>query len=196
MNRLEILVCENYLPDIRDSVEKAGFTDVIVSSYPCRCSRRGPPGPPLRIRGNKENDAILLCGRDCGILREIRSENRFYKTYTSEYCFSHIADRSLLEYIVRKGGYIISSGWLRDWRRRLADCGFDRATASRFYNDFASELVYVDTNVHSDSEKDLKELSEYLTMPATSISISGDSLVNLMKSAVYAWRLDGLHDLK
>jgi signal transduction histidine kinase len=83
----------------------------------------------------------------------------------------------------------MSPGWLKDWRCHLELWGFDQPTAQRFFNECASKLTLLDTDVIANSEKSLKEMGEYLNLPVQSIPVGIDHFRLMLNNIIQSWRL-------
>ncbi len=193
MERLKIIICENYSPEFTKALALEGYEDVDIQSFPCLCARKQNQE---KIRSIIEQmiihkcDSIVLGSHHCAIFNQEVVQKSVYKTYLSEYCFSHMAHKQLIEYIIAKGGYILSPGWLDRWEQRLEENGFDRETGRRFYKEFCSELVYFDMSTDKRVNEKLVSLSQYLDIPYRIISMDMHAIRIFLRSIVYEWRLN------
>lgn len=193
MKKLNILVCENYKPEFEKVVEKEQFGDVIINAYPCLCECKGNLSivqKRLKQLDQVNNDTALVCSQYCDILKQIPQNVEMPVIYSSEYCFSHLASKPFIEYIIEKRGYIISSGWLDNWQSRLKNEGFDRKTGQKFYQEFCTDLVFFDLGIDDHAEDKLKALSDYLEIPFKIIPFELESIQLFLRSVVYEWRLN------
>ncbi len=46
---------------------------------------------------------------------------------------------------MRAGAYVVTAGWLKQWRGHLREMGFDRETAGEFFRECTRELLLLDT---------------------------------------------------
>ncbi len=192
MENLNILVCENYMLDFKKVLEILNYNDVSISQYPCLCGRNSNKRDVQNIiqqSDTKGDGTIVLCSSYCGILKLNSPKSGNYKTYTVDYCFSHLAYKQFIEYIIEKGGYIISPGWLKGWHNNLDKMGFDRKVGQAFYKGFCTELVYLDSGSYIKAEDKLKGLSDYLGIPYKIIHIELETLQYYLKSIICEWRL-------
>ena len=191
MAKLYVFVCDNYSLEFGKALDSEEFKDVNVVSYPCASMDK-------KIKMQLENllheahvaqgDGIVICGDDCELLSLIPKEI-YFKVCRSGYCFWHYSNEKLLAYVVESGGYIIGSGWLQNWRERLAEAGFDRETARLFYGETCRQLVFFNAGVVENFKANLEELSEYLGLPFVVIDHDLNYLKILLKSLVSEWRL-------
>jgi signal transduction histidine kinase len=86
-------------------------------------------------------------------------------------CLSLIAPEWLLGNLVREGSYLVSPGWLADWKKNVAAWGFDTAGLCEFAQDSMKQVCLLDTLTMADSEMHLAEFSEALGLPSLRIPV-------------------------
>lgn len=191
VNKLSVFICANYAPEFNSIVVKEGFGEVVVRPYPCMCANKSNKEETKRLlqhRFDDGDDGVILCSKHCDIINLI-PEGSSFKVVGSNYCFNHLANTSMIDYILAKGGYIIGLGWLNNWREYIGAMGFDQETARRFYQESFKELVFFDTGTDSDAPTKLEDLARFLELPYVVIPCEIDSLELLVKSIVSEWRL-------
>jgi diguanylate cyclase (GGDEF)-like protein len=197
MNKLNIFVCENYSPEFQSIIDKEGFDDNIIKPYPCMCENKNKKADAEKLLVesiSNEDKGLILCSNYCDIIKLVPEDSSF-EIRSANYCLSHFANEQLIEYILAKGGYVIGSGWLNNWREHIQLAGFDKDTARCFYKEFCKELIFFDTGINANSEKNLKALSEFLELPYVSIKFEIDTIKVLIKSAIYEWRLHKITEI-
>lgn len=196
MNKLDVYVCENYLPEFQKAFEDEGFDDVAIIPFPSMCQDKSKVAETetlLKESSLSGHDVLLLCGEYCEALKLLPNKEHC-TSYTTKYCSNHLAQEGLLDYIVHKQGYVIGSGWLKEWFHNLASQGFDKQTARQFYTEVCSELVFFDAGIDTESESNLKALSDYLGIPSIRISTDLDKTKYLLRAVIYEWRLHQLDE--
>jgi diguanylate cyclase (GGDEF)-like protein len=186
MNSINVFVCENFAPEYAKIIEKQGFEDVHLNPFPCMCENKGDKG---KVRDMLEKNlqsglkGIIFCSRFCDILKLVSPELK-ERVIVEDTCFSYISNKRLLDYVIEKGGYVVGSGWLGEWKRHIENMGFDRKTAIEFYHDTCEDLVYFDTGADESSKDKLKELSEFLELPYFIISEGAERLEIMLKMVI------------
>ncbi len=192
MRKLKIYVCENFAPDYRGAVESGKFPDVTVVSFPCWCSRRGDSDQFFNCEAARCNpvteDCLLMCGRQCPILNSSQLPKGM-ETRTFNYCQEYMLSESMINYIISKGGYLVSSGWLDNWAERIRDAGFDQELARQFYRTCSQELILIDSGYDPEVEEKMAALSAFLDMPYQILSTGSESPIVMLRSIVNLWRL-------
>jgi diguanylate cyclase (GGDEF)-like protein len=192
MNKLNIYICENFSAEFNKIIEKQGLNDVKINSYPCMCESKAKKNDAKALLENSMQNGdkgLVICSKHCDVIPMVL-DNTSFEVRSTNYCFNHLASEQFINYILQRGGYIIGLGWLNNWREHIKTAGFDQETAIKFYKEFCKELVFFDAGIDEDSEKNLKELSEFLQLPYVAIPFEIDSLNLLLKSIVYGWRLN------
>ncbi|MFH1059561.1 MAG: PAS domain S-box protein [Pseudomonadota bacterium] len=91
-------------------------------------------------------------------------------------CFYLVAPAALVDSFIADGAYVLTPGWLADWRRRLSAWGFDQHTAREFFRETTTKLVLLDTGVYGDCRAELDAMAAYLDLPFQVLPIGLDML--------------------
>lgn len=153
VDKIKLYVCENYAQEFISVCENNELSDVTIIPYPAICinrNKREEAAQLLAQCSSVGSDGVVLCSKSCDILSLIPADAAL-ETHLGNYCFTHLASEPLLNYVLAKGGYVIGSGWLKNWRERIMEAGFDRDTAWRFYQDFCKEMVYFDAGIDTNA---------------------------------------------
>ncbi len=191
MNKLDLFVCENYLPEFQICAEQEGYEDVSVRAFPCMCENKSMITQTADLFESSQhsgNDILVHCGAYCDAIPLIPSGKR-NNAYKSTYCSGHLASQGILDYIFEKRGFIVGSGWLKNWRRHLTNQGFDQQTAKQFYSEICDEFVFFQSDAYPEAECELSDLSHYLEIPYYIIPIDLEQTKYLLRAIVYEWKL-------
>ena len=191
MKKLCLYVCENYFPDVAGACERKGWTDVEVIPFPSMCFskvNRKETALLLSEKATADCEKVVVCNEHCDFLTLAPTSDEMEK-HTASFCFSHLASDALIDYIIAKKGYIIGSGWLKQWRTKLSEAGFNQETAISFHHSFCQELVYFDTGFDPDAETNLRDLSRYLDLPYVMLPADKVRLNLMLENAVFKHRL-------
>lgn len=194
MKHLVIYVCENFLPEFLKAAEEEGFSDAQIRSFPCMCmvrSNLSQAETSFQDSVRDGCDIALFCGDCCEALAVI-PDTDYCRVYKTRFCSNHLSQDGVLEYIVQKQGYIVGSGWLKSWREHLSKQGFDQQSARLFFREMCNEIILFDAVSDPDTDTELKNLSEYLGIPAVKITTDLEKTKYLLRAIVYEWRLTKL----
>jgi diguanylate cyclase (GGDEF)-like protein len=183
-------VCAHFRRDVEAALSHLGAKDVRVQVYPSvctlnpgRCDPVETPAAPLQ----EGCDGVLVffgCGPD---IRETPTDPRV-QIVRLEHCTQLLAGRDTLAREIQSGSYLVTAGWLKHWREHLRAMGFDRETASRFFQECSRELLLLDTGTDPDAFSELEAMGRYLSLPYRSRFVGLDYLGLLLDDAIHRWR--------
>ncbi len=173
------------------AISAEGWDDVQALAFPARCGH--PPLDWEELRNLLPTDCshVLIVGRAC--LSSLDSApNDFPPTQVAaqEQCFHLVASEHLVAENIAQGGYLLTPAWLANWPERLEDMGFQVEQAKDFFQDFARELVFLNTDIDKDSPQHLEKLQEAVGLPVREVPVGVDGTRALLTRLVLNWRLD------
>ena len=190
--RLCILCCRNFREEVGAAIAAEGWSDVVVVAFPDRCGRPPLAWDELRALLPEDCTQIVVLGRACmASLGAAPAGLPQVRLMPQQQCFHLVADTSLVSEAITDGGYLLTPGWLADWRGHIADMGFPPDAAGDFFKDFARQLVLFDTGLDAATGSRLDELSAALALPARRVSVGLEHIRSLLARIVLEWRLDG-----
>jgi len=189
--RLCILSCVGFHDELQACVDAEGWPDVSCAGLPARCGR--PPltwdeiGPLIPA----DCTQIILLGRACHAgLGQPPAHFPSTRVLTQEQCFHLIAGSTLVAQALGEGSYLMTPVWLRDWRQHVQALGFSPDLASEFFQDFAKELVLLDTGLDPESPERLKAMMAALGLPGKTVAVGLDHTRLFLRNLVLEWRLE------
>ncbi len=189
--QLCIFVCSNFFPEVEASISIEGWQNVQVVAFPSRCGRPEIKWQEVERLLPENCSQILIFGRACiQSLPKAPSGIPVTRVVHLEQCFHLVADAQLIDDLITRGGYLVTPGWLVNWRQHIADLGFDTEHAASFFKDFARELVLLDTKIDPDVQKHVEELKACVGLPVRHITIGLDHVRLLLSKQVLEWRLE------
>ena len=190
--RLCILGCRNFREEVAAAIAEEGWSDVVAVAFPARCGRPPLAWEEMRALLPEGCTQLVVLGRAClANLGEVPAGFPPARLLPQQQCFHLVADTSLVADAITDGGYLLTPGWLADWRGHIADIGFPPEAAGDFFKDFASQLVLFDTGLDAATGPRLDDLSVAVGLPARRIAVGLDHIRNLLARVVLEWRLDG-----
>ncbi len=190
--RLCLVVCDFFKCEVESVLTSEGFDDVEVFSYPARCGL-----PPLSkeeigslTASLKETDTTcVLGGRSCTKALPVSTEEaKGYFLHRLDQCSYMLAGKSLIDNYLKEGCYLLTPGWLSQWKAHIKEMGGDRETVRDLFGESCRKLLLLDTLVDVGSRGRLLELSGYLEKPYEIVPVGLDHLRLLVREIVMKWR--------
>jgi signal transduction histidine kinase len=184
-------MCEHFRGEALAALDSANFPDVQPAFYEPRCGRPPLKSDELLIPGDKEDRDALVLGSCClSRLGGFPGGRGWGRCVLTELCFQVLAPGCQLKLQIEDGAYLLSPGWLTDWRRHLDEWGGDRASVGQLFGESVSKLVLLDTGVDPESATHLKELAEFLGRPSEIVALGLDYFRLYLTNEVLKWRLE------
>lgn len=189
--KLCILSCRSFHREIAAAIVAEGWDDVTVAAFAVRCGRPPVSWDELLPLLSEDCTQVVVLGRAClGELGEPPPAWPPVRLLRQEQCFHLVAGATLVAGAIEREAYLITPAWLEDWQGRLAEMGFTPENSREFFQDFARELVLLDTGINSEAPAHLSTLAEAANLPATRIPVGIDHARLLLASIVLEWRLE------
>lgn len=194
-NKLCLLVCQNFLAETSAVVAEAGVADVQVAVFAAACIR--PTNDTCAIsqraveRAEHDCDVVLLGGHCInGVAAAERGAPGANNVQVAALprCLDFVAPAPLVDAEIAAGAYLLTPGWLRNWRRTMAEWGFDRPTAREFFAETTRQLTLLDTGTDAPTGRHLHDLADFLALPAKVIPVGLDLLRLRLIRLIREWR--------
>jgi len=195
-NQLCVFVCNNFRLEVEAVIAIEGWQDVYLAPFPSRCGCPEVNWQELdELQPDKRQPVQcchhLLFGRAC-IANLPPPPSNFYHTTVVhlEQCFHLVAGTQLVDQAISNGAYLITPGWLVNWRQHIEKMGFSDVMARTFFHDFAKELVLLDTGVDVQAKQHLSDFQTLIELPTQIIPVGLDHVQLMLNKQVLQWRLD------
>jgi diguanylate cyclase (GGDEF)-like protein/PAS domain S-box-containing protein len=197
-DKLGLLICQ-VLAGEAEAVLKAGeFQDIALATY---FPHPGRPGidwevlnPIIQTR-LKDCSQIYLLG-DAGLegLRPPPKNLQHCHLIQAADSAYFLINKTVVDTIVSKGGFVINPGWLKHWKYYLGLWGSKGPTSELLYSRSTTHLVLLDTGVYPESRSRLKEAAEFVGLPAKVLPIDLDLFTLTIKGLMLEWRLNSARE--
>ncbi|MBO8139308.1 MAG: diguanylate cyclase [Thermosipho sp. (in: Bacteria)] len=184
MGKTTLLVCENFRKEFKEAIKNIN-DDVEIVTFPSFCTLE-KNGIKYEVKKKllEHGNLIVFCCTFCDIINKIpkkfQSKVKFYKF---ENCF-YMFGKSKVKKYIEEGAYLITPGWLVNWKENISAYGFNKETARRFFKENLKKLVLLNTNVENGIERKLAELATFLDLPYFIEEIDLDYLELLISKAL------------
>jgi len=193
MKRLCIVNCASFSRETENAAASGDFDAVSVAHYPSRCGR-----PPLRwdeirqaVTSPEQFDAIHIFGGSClAHLGAPPPDLAHCCVIQFEYCMEMIAGNHTVSNLVTGGAYLVTPGWLAEWRQHIAEWGFTDETAREFFAESSRQIVLLDTGVRAGVAVEVAAFAAFVAQPFTLMPIGLDLMRLRMQLCQEQWRTE------
>jgi len=187
--RLYILVCASLAPEL-EALAGSLPAEVFLGSYPARCGRPQLTWDDLAglLPELGAGDRVEVLG--CRCLDTLGRWPAGCRLQRLEHCFSPVAGDSVVAHYQERGQYLVTSGWLGEWPRHLADQGLSGAAAAALFAESVAGIVHLDTGVLPEAERQLEAFAGYLDRPHRTVWLGLDQLRLRVEAVVASWRAE------
>lgn len=189
--KLCFLCCHNFHAEVVASIAAEGWNDVVAVAFPSRCGRPSLSWEELRSLLPEDCQQLIVIGRAClTSIGQPPADFPATRTVPLEQCFHLVAGQTMVTDAMMNGGYLITPTWLASWQEELQKMGFPLAQAGEFFQDFAKELVFLDTCQNPNAQLHLAELCKTVNLPVRRIAVGLDYSRAFLCRLVQEWRLE------
>ena len=150
---------------------------VETHAFSCQQNFQEGQGTPASLFSGQPEGFDAIIGGACLGNQNSGDENLAHVIVPeTRLCFHLVAPAALVDSLIAEGAYLITPGWLPDWRQYVMEWGFDRDTAGEFFRETTKKLTLLDTGIYKDSLAELSAMGEYLNLPVQSIPVGLDML--------------------
>lgn len=182
---LGIVICDDLVEEVKTTIKNNDIKNVIISPFAsqCMCNKRKDNTVIQAILKCKERcSKILIFGSPSCTSLDMIKKIDIYEIHSFEYCFQMLTNRELIEYLIKQKSYIITPGWLNNWKKNIEQMGFDKEAASK--------ITLLNTGVYENSLDKLKEFGEFVKLPYEQIPIGLDFISMLISNSILEWKLE------
>jgi signal transduction histidine kinase len=186
-----LAVCESFRREAESIAGGEGFEDVSVQLRPANCGRPRPCWEAIVGDRLAQRPFAKLCVAGGSCVRHLVESNpdpaRIEIGGTNR-CLYLLAGQDYVDDCRSRGLYVIGPGWLDDWEEHMRNWGFDAARAREFFGESIGGLLLLDTGLYPNAPVRLKELSEFVALPASSVRVGVDMFRLWASERVLRWR--------
>ncbi|MHB1126480.1 MAG: HD domain-containing phosphohydrolase [Bacillota bacterium] len=140
---------------------------------------------------NNYGEIILLSGICGGFLGTPPKELQNCQISSMEQCFHMFLDRELVNSYVTARAYLLTPGWLVQWKNHLEKWGFNRTTAQEYFAESFNKLVLLETCIdHDHYLSSLREFADFIGLPFERVPIGLDFFRMFLKQIMLKWQLE------
>lgn len=180
MKKINLNICQGIELEVQKIIARNSDWNIELKTYPMRCGAPFLSREELDTDPQQKDDLQLYMGGFC--LKKLNEDGHLSaSSIMVENCFYLFLNKDLIDYYIKDGAYLFTTGWLINWKQHLKQWKFDKQTAREFFAESCQYFQHLDTGITSDSIALIKELSEYLDIEVRSIPIGLDYLESKLK---------------
>ena len=135
-DKLGIFICNNLAPELAEILKTGDYPDVKLMSYPNSCTGSTLDNDLIAKLISPVSDKfskILFFVSSC---KTTGKSNIFQAKKVEiihlEQCFELILNKEIIYNFIRQGYYLVTNGWLKQYKNHIADWGFKEESAKYF----------------------------------------------------------------
>ncbi|MCF8346818.1 MAG: HAMP domain-containing histidine kinase [Bacteroidales bacterium] len=189
--KLTLSACNFLIPEIAEVIRQGDYPEVQLISYPVNCSSNALNMEVVSgiLSKSVPESELIVIGSFCHSPQ--KSELKGHKNVQVvqlEQCFELVLNPETIYHYIKQGYYIVTSGWLRTYKKNIHDWGFDKVTARSFFQESMKSILLLDTKIPGDYMPNLLALSDYMGLPYEIIPIGLSHCKKYIDSLVLNWR--------
>ncbi|MCK6551189.1 DUF1638 domain-containing protein [Myxococcota bacterium] len=198
---VKLFLCEHFVAEGRAALETAHLAGLSVELLARPCDTSPKVHEALSLSADRalavEGRGGVLVGGGClaGFDRRAHVHPRLSILGPST-CFELVAPQALVDRLLSEGAYLATSGWLKDWRARLAAQGLTPELAPSIFRESAQRIVLLDTGVEPDAERWLAELAGFVGLPSEIVPVGLEHLLSKLLAAAWKTRSSQLAETR
>jgi len=183
------LVCRHYQAEAECACRSSEIPRIRTAAFAARCGR-----PPLAweeleaLRRRRDEPLVVFGGACIGRLDEEEAHRRGILLHRLNVCQDLVASPRMVESLIAQGSYLLTPGWLEDWRAELASQGSDPALVRDLWRESAKRLLLLDTGT-GQGATGLQDLGERLGLPVEVLPVGLEHAQILLEREVLDARL-------
>ncbi len=182
-------MCDNFEQELAAILDSPEYDDIEYQTIPskCFCRKSQIELSDVSFEPNETVDRTVIIGGNC--IENISNANMpGTRIISHEQCFHLLTNYSIVDHFQNTGSYITSPGWLSRWEDIVHQWGMDSDVCREMFNETSQNILMLDTEVWRDSEKHLKEFSEYAGLPAERLTVGLDLFRSAITAVINEWR--------
>ena len=190
MKKLGVAICSFIAPEVHHILKNGDYPDVELISFKGYCLR-SKMNENCILKSLKSScqhvDDIMLIGSSC-VQPTYTKEITNLTAVELKQCFELYINREVIEHYTTKGYYIVTSGWLKNYKKQIQEWGFEPDMAKKFFSESLKKIIYLDTQISNDFLPKLQAVSEYMGLPYDTLPVGISHCKNYIDRLINNWR--------
>jgi diguanylate cyclase (GGDEF)-like protein/PAS domain S-box-containing protein len=187
------MICQALAEEAKAVLSEEPFRDIALATYFPHFGRPpvdwGSLNQIIQTRLKECSQVYLLGDADLEGLGPPPEGLRHCRIIRAEDLAHFLVNKTVVEKIAGRGGFVVCPGWLKYWRYYLGLWGPRGKSSELLYSKRTTHLVLLDTGVCPDSGSRLKEAAEFVGLTARVLSVGLDYFRLTVQALELTWRL-------
>ncbi|MDR3597300.1 PAS domain-containing sensor histidine kinase [Clostridium sp.] len=186
-NNLGIVICENFIEEIKYILEDINEGNVIISPFASVCTslKNGLSDSiieAIKRCETKCDKIIIIVENSYDVdLTEFITNGKKYEICNLENYFDLFVNKHIISNFLNEKLYLVTSGYLKNLKDNT-----NYLTLTKEYN----KIRLLDTGIYEGALEKLQELAKYLNLPYDSIFIGFDFFRMFIEKIILEWKLE------
>ena len=191
-SKLCIYVCNSLVPEVKYVLKELDFEKVTLKSYPefCVGNKLSDEYISELVKDDYEEfSKIIFFVSSCRAKKNRISElPKKIEVIQLEHCFEMILNTASVYHFSKKGYYITTPGWIKNYPRHKRSWGFTDESARKFFNESVKKILFLDTLISDNYKTNLDSLSEYTGLKYEVFPVGTDYLKKYIQTIIKEWK--------
>ena len=183
------LVCRNFCREAEAVCAASTLEGIRVGSFPPNCGRPGLTWDDLEAARARPDEPLVVFGGAClADLDDAGARARGLTLRRLQHCHELVVNPRLFEAFTAQGTYVLTPGWLQDWRTHLAAQGGDPDMVKALWRETLARLLLLDTGA-GESQAAFQALCSHLELPGETVPLGLDHMQLMIEREILDARL-------
>ncbi|TGU74613.1 response regulator [Geomonas terrae] len=182
MEPMLICCCETLGPEVKGAIVQGR-----IAGFDCRTFHGCCGRPPLNwedVRRICDGQPAILVGGEClASLGSVPDDMHRVLVLKKQHCAAVVCGERTFERLTTAGSFVVTSGWVANWRGFLDGWGFDRATAVDFFAESCAGITLLDTGSNPEGEEAVREFGTFVQRPVEVLPVPPELLALQLEKA-------------
>ncbi len=182
-------MCSAFVAEVHKAVSLGNHLDVVVRAFGGKCTNC--PACKSRVdnfvaQNHDKYHKILIYTGTC--VDSVSQPYSNVKVIKSDLCFDLIIPRSVSEFFISKGYYLINTGKLRRIDNLIKEWGFSPEMSASFFAESANGILLIETGTDPNYKQNAQYFSKYSGLPVEELNTGVDYCKLLINEEILQWR--------
>lgn len=164
---LRLLLCQRLFPEAVVALGPGKVPGLELVCLPRSCDPKGSELEALLETAGwaAEGNSAVLVGGGCLAARKGRTVPPELQLACRSTCFHFLLPAAQVEDLLARGAYLVTPGWLADWRGAVAELGLEAGQGPAFFAESCRSIVLLEVEGVADSGPELEAFAAFAGLP-------------------------------